>query len=122
MAKGARSRQDRVTLPQGEPMGIEDIHDALVIREGDIFLLMDRSGNVPLDDNRGLGLYHADTRHLSGFNFYFHSSSPVVLLSTAELGFGSEHVLTNPQLRTADGQVIPRGRGSVRRQRNRKSG
>jgi glycogen debranching enzyme len=112
-----RAAKRHVTLPQGEPMGIEDIHDALVIREGDIFLLMDQSGNVPVDDNRGLGLYHADTRHLSGFNFYFHTPPPLVLLSTAELGFGSEHVLTNPQLRTPDGQVIPRGTVGVRRQR-----
>jgi glycogen debranching enzyme len=109
--------EHRATLPEGEPMGIEDIHDALIIREGDIFLLMDESGNVPVGNDRGLGLYHADTRHLSGFNFYFHTSPPVVLLSTAELGFGSEHVLSNPQLRTAEGQVIPRGRIEVRRQR-----
>src|SRR3990172_4385660 len=107
----------QATLPEGEPMGIEDIHDALIIREQDIFLLTDGNGNVPAGNDRGLGLYHADTRHLSGFNFYFHTSPPVVLLSTAELGFGSEHVLTNPQLRTADGQVIPRGTIEVRRQR-----
>lgn len=98
-------------------MGIEDIHDALIIREGDIFLLMDTSGNVPIGNDRGFGLYHNDTRYLSGFNFFFHTSPPVVLLSTAELGFSSEHVLTNPQLRTHDGRVIPRGTIEVRRQR-----
>ena len=70
-------------------MGIEDIHDALIIREGDIFLLMDTSGNVPIGNDRGLGLYHADTRYLSGFNFYFHTSPPLVLLSTAEARCGS---------------------------------
>ncbi|OGO50111.1 MAG: hypothetical protein A2148_07290 [Chloroflexi bacterium RBG_16_68_14] len=98
-------------------MGIEDIHDALIIREGDVFLLTDEVGNVPIGNERGLGLYHADTRHLSGFNFYFHTSPPVVLLSTAELGFGSEHVLTNPQLRIGEEQIIPRGTIEVRRQR-----
>lgn len=109
--------EHRGTLPQAEPVGFVDIHDALIIREGDIFLLMDRSGNIPVANDRGFGLYHADTRYLSGFDFYFHTSPPLVLLSTAELGFGSEHVLTNPQLRTADGHVIPRGTISVRRQR-----
>jgi glycogen debranching enzyme len=107
----------RSRLPQGEPSGIEDIHDALVIREGDIFLLTDENGNVPLGNDRGLGLYTADTRHLSGFNLFFHASPPVVLLSTAELGFGSEHVLTNPRLRISDGAVVPHGVIEVRRQR-----
>lgn len=111
------SARHRATLPEVERMGVEDIHNALIIREGDIFLLMDDSGNVPVDNDRGYGLYHADTRHLSAFNFYFHTSPPVVLLSTAELGFGSEHVLTNPQLRSSDGQLIPRSTIEVRRQR-----
>jgi len=107
----------RATLPEGEPMGIQDIRDALVIRQGDLFLLTDEHGNVPLRNERGFGLYHQDTRHLSGFDFYFHASPPVVLLSTAELGFSSEHVLTNPELRTARGEVIRRGTIEVRRQR-----
>jgi glycogen debranching enzyme len=98
-------------------MGIVDIHDALLIREGDIFLLTDENGNVPPGNDQGLGLYHADTRHLSTFNFFFHTKPPVVLLSTAELGFASEHVLTNPKLRTPQGQVIPRNSIEVRRQR-----
>lgn len=104
-------------LPEGEPRGIADIHDALVIREGDLFLLTDENGNVPSGHARGLGLYHADTRHLSTFNFYFHTSTPVVLLSTAELGFASEHVLTNPMLRMTGGQIVPAGTIEVRRQR-----
>ncbi|MCH8065885.1 MAG: hypothetical protein IIC90_08690, partial [Chloroflexi bacterium] len=112
-----RPARHRATLPEVERMGVEDIHNALIIREGDIFLLMDDSGNVPVDNDRGYGLYHNDTRHLSAFNFYFHTSPPVVLLSTAELGFGSEHVLTNPQLRSSDGQLIPRSTIEVRRQR-----
>ncbi len=98
-------------------MGIVDIHDALIIREGDTFLVTDKNGNVPPQNEQGLGLYHADMRHLSVFNFYYHTAPPVVLLSTAELGFASEHVLTNPKLRTADGQAVPRNSIEVRRQR-----
>ncbi len=112
-----RSPDHGIALAKGEPIGIEDIHDALVIREAEHFLFMDQSGNVPVGNDRGLGLYHADTRHLSGFDFYFHTSPPVVLLSTAELGFASEHVLTNPKLRMADGQVVSQGTIEVRRQR-----
>lgn len=115
--KGRLLTKLRRTLAEGEPMGIEDIHDALIIREGNAFLLTDQNGNVPVGNDRGLGLYHSDTRHLSGFHFYFHTSPPVVLLSTAELGFASEHVLTNPKLRNSNGQEIPLGRIQVRRQR-----
>jgi glycogen debranching enzyme len=106
-----------VALPEGEPHDTADIHDALVIREGDLALFMDANGDVPAGNTRGLGVYHADTRHLSAFDLYFHTSAPLVLLSTAELGFSSEHVLTNPTLTTASGQVIPRGTIEVRRQR-----
>ena len=56
---------NRGPLPEAEPMAIQDIRDALVIRERDLFLLTDISGNVPPDDVNGLGLYHADTRYLS---------------------------------------------------------
>src|SRR3990170_4877528 len=82
-------------LPEGEPMGIEDIRDAIVIRERDLFLLTDSAGNVPRGNRRGLGLYHADTRHLSVYDFALGGGTPVVLLSTAELGFAEEQVLTN---------------------------
>ena len=55
--------------PEGEPMGIEDIRDALVIRERSTFLLTDPHGNVPAGNTQGFGIYHADTRHLSTYNF-----------------------------------------------------
>ncbi len=107
----------KVLLPEGELMGIVDIHDALIIREGDAFLVTDKNGNIPPENEQGLGLYYADMRHLSVFNFYFHTAPPVVLLSTAEPGFASEHVLTNPQLRMSDGKEVPRNSIEVRRQR-----
>lgn len=98
-------------------MGIVDIHDALIVREGNVVLVTDKQGNVPPANEQGLGLYHADMRHLSVFNFYFHTAPPVVLLSTAEPGFASEHVLTNPKLRMSDGKEVPPNSIEVRRQR-----
>ena len=62
---------ERPPLPEGEPMGIEDIRDALIIRERDLFLLTNPSGNVPPDNRQGFGFYHADTRHLSVYDFSF---------------------------------------------------
>jgi glycogen debranching enzyme len=98
-------------------MGIEDIRDALVIRERDLFLLTDSSGNVPPGNRQGLGLYHADTRHLSVYDLSFASAEPVMLLSTAELGFAEEQVLTNPRMESEEGRSLPQGTIEVRRQR-----
>src|SRR4030043_2428028 len=107
----------KALLPETEPMLIRDIRDALVIREGDLFLLTDTMGNVPPNNPNGFGLYHGDTRHLSVYDFSFADARPVVLLSTAELGFSEEQVLTNPTMLSDDGRVLPRGSLELRRQR-----
>ncbi|MGD0205218.1 MAG: amylo-alpha-1,6-glucosidase [Dehalococcoidia bacterium] len=98
-------------------MLIRDIRDALVIREQDLFLLTDTSGNIPPDNPSGFGLYHLDTRHLSVYDFSFADARPVVLLSTAELGFSEEQVLTNPAMPCLQGRILPRGTVEARRQR-----
>ncbi len=114
--KGVR-RGTRTKLPENVPIAIEDIRDALIIRERDLFLFSDANGNVPPGNRRGLGLYHADTRHLSTYDFSFAHIPPVPLLSTAELGFSEEQVLTNPQMQSIEGRTLPRGSIEVRRQR-----
>jgi glycogen debranching enzyme len=98
-------------------MLIRDIRDALVIREQNMFLLTDTSGNVPPDNPSGFGLYYLDTRHLSVYDFSFPDARPVALLSTAELGFSEEQVLTNPAMPCVQGRILPRGSVEARRQR-----
>jgi glycogen debranching enzyme len=108
---------DEELLPEAEPMSIQDIRDALVIRERDLFLLTDIGGQVPRGNTSGYGLYYQDTRYLSGYEFSFSLAKPMVLLSTAELGYSSEHVLTNPTLIDLDGQRVPSGTIEVHRVR-----
>ncbi|HXK32490.1 MAG TPA: glycogen debranching N-terminal domain-containing protein [Dehalococcoidia bacterium] len=98
-------------------MSIADIGDALVIREDAAFLLTDPSGNVPAGNKQGLGAYRADTRHLSTYRFTLGGIEPVVLLSTAELGYAMEQVLTNPAIMVDGRDSIERGRLEIRRQR-----
>lgn len=98
-------------------MGIEDIRDALVVREGSIFLLTDPLGNVPPGNNQGFGVYHADTRHLSAWDLSLNGIRPVMLLSTAEHGFAMEQVMTNPTLESGDGHRVLRGTVEIRRRR-----
>lgn len=102
---------------EAEPMAIEDIRATLVIRQNGAFLLTDTRGEVPRGNNSGLGLYRDDTRHLSGYSFSFSDAAPILLLSTAALGFAAEQVLTNPAMQSRDGQRLRRESVEVRRQR-----
>jgi len=104
-------------LPHGEPIALTDIRDALVIKEGDLFLMTDVEGNAPRNSMAGYGLYKGDTRYLSVYDLSFDGIRPVVLLSTADLGYGSEHDLTNPPITLAEGRNIPKESLEVRRQR-----
>jgi len=98
-------------------MEVQDIRDALVIRERDLFLLTDEAGEVPEGNVNGYGLYYGDTRYLSTFEFSLAENKSMVLLSTAELGFSSEHVLTNYTMTDLDGRTIPRASVQVHRTR-----
>ena len=104
-------------LPEGEPRVIADIRDALIIREGGLFLLTDTDGSIPLNNDSGFGLYHNDTRYLSAWDLSLIGVEPIVLLSTAELGFGEEQVMTNPELINEQGEILPSGSLEIRRQR-----
>ena len=97
-------------------MGIEDIRDALVIRERSSFLLTDREGRVPAGNTQGFGLYHADTRHLSALDLTVNGVPPVVLLSTAERGYAMEQVMSNA---TYDDDERTVGRGTIELRRVR---
>lgn len=114
---GHAMAKEPARLPEAEPMAIQDIRDALVIRERDMFLLTLPSGEAPAGNANGLGLYHADTRYLSAYEFSFSATRPMVLLSTAELGFSSEHVLTNFLMPDANGTEVPANSIGVHRTR-----
>lgn len=115
-AKDAAQPANRL-LPEAAPMDVQDIRDALVIRERDLFLLTDKAGEVPAGNINGYGLYFADTRYVSTFEFSLAEKKSMVLLSTAELGYSSEHVLTNYAMTDLDGQEVPRDTVQVQRTR-----
>jgi glycogen debranching enzyme len=104
-------------LPEGDPRVITDIRDALLIREKDLFLLTDTEGHVGIGNDSGFGLYHEDTRYLSGWELTLVGVEPVVLLSTAEEAFWMEQVMTNPELVDDAGESLPSGSLQIRRQR-----
>jgi glycogen debranching enzyme len=95
---------------------VEDISDALIVREGHNFLLTDGTGNVPADNGRGLGLYGHDTRYLSVYDLKLQGEAPVYLLSTADSGFGEQQVMGNHRF-LQDGRVVGRCTIEVMRER-----
>lgn len=104
-------------LSQGELVAVADIRNALVIKEGSLFLMTDAEGNVPRHNIEGFGLYKGDTRYLSTFELTLNNMKPTVLLSSAELGYGSEHYLANPPLAMTDGPGLPKESLEIMRQR-----
>lgn len=114
---GDGTQSTRRLLPEAQQVGVQDIRDALVIRERDLFLLTDTAGQVPPGNNNGYGLYYEDTRYLSAYEFSFSTARPLVLLSTAALGYSSEQVLTNASMTDLQARVVPRGTIEVRRVR-----
>ena len=51
--------------------------EQLVLKEGDVFLLTDQTGDVV--GNTGFGLYYHDTRYLSLYSFKVNGNSPSLL-------------------------------------------
>lgn len=108
---GARILNDQA------PPAVTDIRDAIVIKEGDLFLLTDLLGNVPRGNRNGLGLYYQDTRFLSGHELDIQGLRPTVLHSTGRPHFFESQVLTNPNLVTTDGQLVHEQTIQIRRYR-----
>lgn len=92
-----------------------DIRDAIVIKEGDLFLLTDLVGNVPPGNRDGFGLYHKDTRFLSGYELVIEGLRPTILLSTGRSHFLEAQVLTNPNFETPEGQTVHENTIQIRR-------
>ena len=89
-----------------------------VLKEGQIFLVTDRGGDIKALNLEGHGLYFRDTRHLSLFELDI-SRHPVTLLSAAgELNFMSNLQFANDTLIGQDGHVSAEPRTiSIRRNR-----
>jgi glycogen debranching enzyme len=85
------------------------IANAVVIKDEDIFFLCEPSGDVPLGNVDGLGLYYHDCRFLDGYELRLAGTRPNALASTSDGGFTSAFELTNHE--------IARPKGSIHKQR-----
>ncbi len=85
-------------------MQIKDPEDFLsrhrTIKHNHLYLVDDALGNIPFHNTAGLGMYHLDTRFLSGFEIKLHGTDPIPLLSSTEMGYMSTIVFTNGPIQT----------------------
>lgn len=95
----------------------KNILNALVIRDENISMVTLQSGDIPIMDKHAYGLYHRDCRFLSGYELRIGDKYPVNILSGDERGFSSITVMTNPQFRDRDGNLIKKDTISIRRDR-----
>src|ERR1700716_2872856 len=89
-----------------------------VLKEGQIFLVADRAGDVRLLNLEGHGLYYRDTRHPSLFEMDVSGTRLTLLASAGELNFMSNLQFANDTVLGQSGEVIAEPRTiSIRRNR-----
>ncbi len=87
----------------------------LVIKDGPVFLCTSRYGEIRTGEVRGEGLYFHDTRYLSELRASLGGTEPVVLSSSADLGYAMVVDATNRDIRKDKVLLIPQQTLSLRR-------
>ncbi|MGH2663663.1 MAG: amylo-alpha-1,6-glucosidase [Actinomycetota bacterium] len=76
--------------------GAVDIREVQVIKDDRTFLVTDRYGDIPEGNTAALGLYHMDTRFLSGFELRVNEAKPLLLHSSTERNYSQIVELAYP--------------------------
>jgi glycogen debranching enzyme len=76
--------------------GVVDIREVQVIKDDRTFLVTDRFGDIPPGNTAALGLYHMDTRFLSGLELVVNEVKPLLLHSSTERNYSQIVELTYP--------------------------
>jgi glycogen debranching enzyme len=105
-SKQVRKKQ---LLTRGVPSVTRSIADAISIKTGNIFLVTESDGSIPVRDGHGFGLYYHDCRFLNGYEFQLADSAPIVLAGTTGTSGSATFELTNPHLEFGDGKQLPSG-------------
>ncbi len=108
---GARQRKHQV-LSQGLPSVTRTIADAVVLKDGDLFLVTEPDGRLPASRGHGLGLYYHDCRYLRTYELRLDGKIPTALGVTTSAGDHGHIQLTNPELEQS-GDELPRDTLSI---------
>ncbi len=95
-------------LVPGATSGTRSIAHAVVIKDEDVFFLCEPDGSVPIEAGHGFGLFYHDCRFLSGYELRVGGRKPEPLVWNADRGFEAVLGLSNADIRTTDGRLLPR--------------
>ncbi len=109
-----RARRKAQVLTRGSASNVSSISDAVVIKESEPFFLCPPNGQIGIDGRHGFGLYHHDTRFLSGYELRVAGVGLDALAATALTGSQAVLELTNPPLNLDGGRVFEKERLGVR--------
>ncbi|HET7030312.1 MAG TPA: glycogen debranching N-terminal domain-containing protein [Candidatus Limnocylindrales bacterium] len=112
-AASASERKTHV-LKQHTASLVRSIADAVVIKDDEPFFLCPPDGQIETGDGHGFGLYHHDTRFLSGYQLEIAGAVPNPLAATALSGGRAVIELTMPALELGDGRTIGKERITIR--------
>jgi glycogen debranching enzyme len=84
-----------------------------VIKHDELFFLCDPSGDVPMDESHGLGLYFHDCRYLDGYEVRLGETPPDRLGVDAAAGSWAVFELSNPDVKSADGRLLEKERVGI---------
>src|SRR5689334_12581636 len=89
-----------------------------VLKEGHLFVVADRDGDIKALNLEGQGLYYRDRRHLSLFEMGINGTRLTLLSSAGELNFMSNLQFSNDLLLGPDSRLLAEPRTiSITRQR-----
>jgi glycogen debranching enzyme len=107
-APGDRHTRKHRVLSQGLPSITRSIANAVVLKQGDLFLIAEPDGQLPATSTHGLGLYYHDCRYLCTYELRLNGTAPVSLGVTAAAGDHGIVQLTNPELDDPAYGALPR--------------
>ncbi|APR85619.1 Glycogen debranching enzyme [Minicystis rosea] len=97
-ANGGALRLCDDTLTKKTPAIGRGVATALVIKDGDVYLVTKPDGTIPLQGPHGFGLYLHDCRFLDGYTVRIDDHAPIVLAASTAPGDKAIVELTNPEM------------------------
>jgi glycogen debranching enzyme len=117
-----RRTGDRRVVQHGRASTTSSIADAIVIKDGELFFLCDRNGDVPFVESNGLGLYYHDCRYLDGYELRLDGVAADCLASVAGAGSSATFELTNRDAQTAGDHLLEKERIGIKWERTLDAG
>ena len=85
---------------------VGSILERIVLKDGQLFIVADRNGDITALNREGQGLYFQDARHLSLFEMHINGTRLTLLSSASQSNFSCNMQFTNDLLLNGDGNVI----------------